>query len=127
MYGHSDVRVLDGGWACWAAEGRRTAAGDGGCPLKTRADFSGAHLAAPSLVADADAVRRAAGIGRGPRTGAGGGAQVPRADAVARCGGRLRRSLPRRRGRCARAVASMRAWSRAAARAGALPGGRRVA
>ncbi len=66
MFGHPDVRVLDGGWARWAAEARPTAAGDGECPLKARADWPAARLAAPSLVADADAVRAAAAAaGRG--------------------------------------------------------------
>ena len=71
MYGHPDVRVLDGGWARWTAEARPTAAGDGECPLKGRAEWPAARLAAPSLVADADAVRRAAAAG-----GSEGAAQV---------------------------------------------------
>ncbi len=80
------MRVLDGGWARWTAEARPTAAGDGECPLKARGDWPAARLAAPSLLADADAVRRAAAAG--PETG--GEAQVVDGRAFLRGGGSLK-------------------------------------
>ena len=40
IYGHEDVRILDGGWKRWTHEGRDTESGVTTCPLKLHASFA---------------------------------------------------------------------------------------
>eukprot|EP00960_Hanusia_phi_P069759 767159-Hanusia_phi.AAC.5 len=54
-YGHKNVRVLDGGWKRWCAEGRDVSS-ETDCPLKKYADFK-ASVDLPSLRCEASDMR----------------------------------------------------------------------
>ena len=56
IYGHEDVRILNGGWKRWTQEGRPTESGVSTCPLKLYASFE-AREARPALRCNAADVR----------------------------------------------------------------------
>jgi thiosulfate/3-mercaptopyruvate sulfurtransferase len=56
IYGHEDVRILNGGWKRWIQEDRPTESGLSTCPLKLYASFE-AREARPWLRCDAGDVR----------------------------------------------------------------------
>eukprot|EP00802_Teleaulax_amphioxeia_P020776 Tamp_21076.p1 GENE.Tamp_21076~~Tamp_21076.p1 ORF type:complete len:361 (-),score=73.20 Tamp_21076:82-1092(-) len=56
IYGHGDVRILNGGWQRWTLEGRDTESDCPTCPLKLYASFD-AREAHPALRCNAEHVR----------------------------------------------------------------------
>ena len=59
LYGHSDVRILDGGWKRWQLEGRDTASTSSLVPARPApAPTFDAHVRYPHLRCDAKGVRR---------------------------------------------------------------------